>query len=98
MVRMVGLLGPRGLMRSQRVKGGPAYGAAHRTERTGRVAAGGVIPEPQRCSGARRADVHDTVLARRAAKGDGPAFATLYDRHERRAYNLCYRITGSAED
>ena len=45
-----------------------------------------------------RAEVHDTVLARRAAKGDGAAFATLYDRHERRAYNLCYRITGSAED
>jgi RNA polymerase sigma factor (sigma-70 family) len=45
-----------------------------------------------------RADVHDTVLARRAAKGDGAAFAALYDRHERRAYNLCYRITGSAED
>jgi RNA polymerase sigma factor (sigma-70 family) len=45
-----------------------------------------------------RADAHDTVLARRAAAGDGDAFATLYDRHERRAYNLCYRITGSAED
>jgi RNA polymerase sigma factor (sigma-70 family) len=44
-----------------------------------------------------RAD-QDTVLARRAAAGDGAAFATLYDRHERRAYNLCYRITGSAED
>jgi RNA polymerase sigma factor (sigma-70 family) len=44
-----------------------------------------------------RAD-HDTVLARRAAAGDGAAFATLYDRHERRAYNLCYRITGSADD
>src|SRR3954462_6542179 len=45
-----------------------------------------------------RADVHDTVLARRAAAGDGAAFAALYDRHERRAYNLCYRITGSADD
>jgi RNA polymerase sigma factor (sigma-70 family) len=44
-----------------------------------------------------RAD-DDTVLARRAAAGDGAAFATLYDRHERRAYNLCYRITGSADD
>jgi RNA polymerase sigma factor (sigma-70 family) len=44
-----------------------------------------------------RAD-HDTVLARRAAAGDGAAFATLYDRHERRAYNLCYRITGSVDD
>jgi RNA polymerase sigma factor (sigma-70 family) len=45
-----------------------------------------------------RADANDTVLARRAAAGDGAAFATLYDRHERRAYNLCYRITGSADD
>ena len=45
-----------------------------------------------------RADAPDTVLARRAAAGDGAAFATLYDRHERRAFNLCYRITGSAED
>jgi RNA polymerase sigma factor (sigma-70 family) len=45
-----------------------------------------------------RADAHDTVLARRAAAGDGAAFATLYDRHARRAYNLCYRITGSADD
>jgi RNA polymerase sigma factor (sigma-70 family) len=45
-----------------------------------------------------RADAHDSVLARRAAAGDGAAFATLYDRHARRAYNLCYRITGSADD
>ena len=44
-----------------------------------------------------RAD-QDTVLARRAAAGDGAAFALLYDRHERRAYNLCYRITGSTDD
>ena len=40
----------------------------------------------------------DVELARRAAAGDGGAFATLYDRHERRAYNLCYRITGSPDD
>ena len=40
----------------------------------------------------------DAALARRAAAGDGAAFATLYDRHERRTYNLCYRITGSPED
>ena len=43
-------------------------------------------------------DTADEALARRAAAGDGAAFATLYDRYERRAYNLCYRITGSAED
>ena len=40
----------------------------------------------------------DEALARRAAAGDGAAFAALYDRHERRAYNLCYRITGSRDD
>jgi glutamyl-tRNA reductase len=40
----------------------------------------------------------DVELARRAAAGERGAFATLYDRHERRAYNLCYRITGSADD
>jgi len=40
----------------------------------------------------------DDALARRAAAGDGAAFATLYDRYERRAYNLCYRITGSPDD
>src|SRR4051794_35483512 len=40
----------------------------------------------------------DVELARRAAAGERGAFATLYDRHERRAYNLCYRITGSPDD
>jgi RNA polymerase sigma factor (sigma-70 family) len=40
----------------------------------------------------------DIELARRAAAGERGAFATLYDRHERRAYNLCYRITGSPDD
>jgi RNA polymerase sigma factor (sigma-70 family) len=42
--------------------------------------------------------LQDEDLARRAAAGDGVAFAELYDRYERRAYNLCYRITGSADD
>jgi RNA polymerase sigma-70 factor (ECF subfamily) len=42
--------------------------------------------------------LQDEDLARRAAAGDHAAFAELYDRHERRAYNLCYRITGSADD
>src|SRR4051812_133613 len=37
-------------------------------------------------------------LARSAAAGDGQAFATLYERYESRAYNLAYRVTGSAED
>jgi RNA polymerase sigma-70 factor (ECF subfamily) len=37
-------------------------------------------------------------LAQRAAQGDGDAFATLYTRYERRAYNLCLRILGSEVD
>ena len=40
----------------------------------------------------------DEALARRAAAGDRDAFAALYDRYERQAYNLAYRITGSADD
>ncbi|MGH2744374.1 MAG: RNA polymerase sigma factor, partial [Thermoleophilaceae bacterium] len=40
----------------------------------------------------------DAVLAQRAAAGDGDAFATLYERHQRRVYNLCYRILGSRDD
>ena len=37
-------------------------------------------------------------LAQAAAEGDGSAFATLYERYEKRAYNLAFRITGSADD
>ncbi|MDP9135451.1 MAG: sigma-70 family RNA polymerase sigma factor, partial [Actinomycetota bacterium] len=37
-------------------------------------------------------------LARAAAGGDGNAFATLYERYERRAYNLAYRLTTSEDD
>ncbi len=37
-------------------------------------------------------------LARRAAEGDGAAFATLYDRYEGRIYNFCHRLLGSADD
>jgi RNA polymerase sigma factor (sigma-70 family) len=42
--------------------------------------------------------VDDSALARRAAAGDGDAFAELYERHESRAFNLCYRILGSRDD
>jgi RNA polymerase sigma factor (sigma-70 family) len=42
--------------------------------------------------------LQDEALAVRAAAGDSAAFAELYDRYERRAYNLCHRITGSADD
>ena len=41
----------------------------------------------------RTATSHEDAIA-----GDGRAFAALYDRHERRAFNLAYRITGSRED
>jgi RNA polymerase sigma factor (sigma-70 family) len=40
----------------------------------------------------------DEALARAAVDGDSAAFAELYDRHERRAFNLAYRITGTRED
>src|SRR3954452_5808504 len=40
----------------------------------------------------------ETRLARRAAEGDGAAFALLYDRYEQRVFQFCQRITGSAED
>ena len=44
------------------------------------------------------ASASDRDLAQAAIAGDGHAFAALYDRHERRAFNLAYRITGSRED
>jgi RNA polymerase sigma factor (sigma-70 family) len=40
----------------------------------------------------------EAALAARAGAGDGAAFAELYERYEKRAFNLCYRITGSYED
>jgi RNA polymerase sigma factor (sigma-70 family) len=43
-------------------------------------------------------DVEEARLARGAAAGDGRAFAVLYERYERRAYNLAYRITSSEPD
>jgi hypothetical protein len=46
--------------------------------------------------GSRGAD--DAALSRRAAAGDGDAFATLYERYEGRVYDLCYRLLGSHED
>lgn len=38
------------------------------------------------------------LLARRAAAGDGDAFAVLYERYEQRTYNLCLRIVASEAD
>ena len=40
----------------------------------------------------------DRELVERARGGDGSAFAELVRRHERRAYNVAYRMLGSAED
>ncbi len=37
-------------------------------------------------------------LAHAAAAGTGRAFSALYARHEHRAFNLAFRITGSEED
>ena len=44
------------------------------------------------------ATMDETALAHAAAAGDGQAFATLYERYEGRAFNLCLRITNSRED
>jgi RNA polymerase sigma factor (sigma-70 family) len=40
----------------------------------------------------------DDRLARRAAEGDGQAFAALYQRHHQALYRYCRGILGNAED
>ncbi|MGH2723570.1 MAG: RNA polymerase sigma factor [Actinomycetota bacterium] len=40
----------------------------------------------------------DEELVRRFLAGDRPAFATLVERHQRRVYNLAYRMVGRPED
>ncbi|MBC7911833.1 MAG: RNA polymerase sigma factor [Pyrinomonadaceae bacterium] len=40
----------------------------------------------------------DHALARRAAEGDMPAFEELYQRHSRRVYSLCLRMTGNVSE
>ena len=44
------------------------------------------------------ASADEARLAERAIAGDGSAFAELYGRYERRAYNLCLRILGSEDE
>ena len=44
------------------------------------------------------ASADEARLAERAIAGDGNAFAELYGRYERRAYNLCLRILGSEDE
>jgi RNA polymerase sigma-70 factor, ECF subfamily len=39
------------------------------------------------------ADASDYALARRSAAGDTQAFEQLYERHSRRVYSLCLRMT-----
>jgi|GEM_PF-1009586 len=43
-------------------------------------------------------EAEEARLARAAAAGDGEAFATLYERYARRAYNLALRLSGSEDD
>ena len=40
----------------------------------------------------------DYELAQRAAQGDMGAFEDLYERHNRRVYSLCLRMTGSVSE
>ena len=40
----------------------------------------------------------DSLLVERAQKYDDAAFAELVRRHERRVYNICYRMLGSEEE
>ncbi len=40
----------------------------------------------------------DAELVARASRGDEPAFAELVRRHERKVYNLAYRMLGREED
>jgi RNA polymerase sigma-70 factor (ECF subfamily) len=43
-------------------------------------------------------ELTDEDLVRRYVRGDRAAFGTLVERHERRVYNLAYRMLGRPED
>ncbi len=45
-----------------------------------------------------QAPAPDYLLAQRAAAGDMPAFEDLYERHHRRVYALCLRMTGNVAE
>lgn len=45
-----------------------------------------------------RLRAEEARLARRAAGGDGAAFALLYDRYEQRIYTFCHRLVGNDAD
>jgi RNA polymerase sigma factor (sigma-70 family) len=73
-------------------------GFAHSVHTPFRGAAIGGTLAPVAGLARRSAGADDSALAQRAAAGDGDAFAELYERHESRAFNLCYRILGSRDD
>ncbi len=43
-------------------------------------------------------DITEIDLIKKAAKGDPSAFEELMLQHQTQVYNLCYRMTGNAED
>ena len=47
---------------------------------------------------AEMAPTSDYMLAQRAAKNDMEAFEEIYQRHNRRVYSLCLRMTGNASE
>ena len=49
-------------------------------------------------SGVAGGELRDVELVRRFMTGDGDAFSLLMKRHERRVYNLAYRLLGRQED
>ena len=42
--------------------------------------------------------VSDEILVKKSREGDYSSFEELVKRHEKKIYNLCYRLTGSRED
>lgn len=44
------------------------------------------------------ADVDETEAIERAKQGDAEAFQFLYERHKRRVYSLCLRMTGNTAE
>src|SRR5205085_12163825 len=45
-----------------------------------------------------KTQVTDYALAQAPAAGDMPAFEALYERHHRRVYSLCLRMTGNTAE
>jgi RNA polymerase sigma factor (sigma-70 family) len=73
------------------VRGGPGSGTLVPTMASTRAPRVAGAQDPTRV-------VEEERLARRAAAGDGAAFATLYDRYERRIFTYCQRLLVSSED